>query len=84
MARLVNAPTYAIARADPLNARTDLLDDTDGFMTEDPPIGDGRHITLEDVKVSPTDGHGIHADDGVGVLDDRGVRDLFPALVSGP
>ena len=74
---------HAIARADRLNARTDLLDGTDGFMTKDPPIGDSRHITLEDVEVGPTDGHGIHADDGVGVLDDRRVRDLLPALLPG-
>ena len=39
-------------------------------------------VALEDVKVGPTDRGGHHLDNDVGGLDDRGVRNLFPALLA--
>jgi len=51
-------------------------------VTERPARGHGRHVALEDVQVGTADGGGGDADDRVAVVDDLGVGDLFPALVS--
>ena len=58
------------------------LDGADGLVPEDPAVGDGRDVALEDVQVGAADRHRIDADDGVGVVDDDGLRDFLPGLLA--
>ena len=41
------------------------------------------HVALEDVQVGAADRHGVDADDGIGVVDDRRVGDLLPVGLTG-
>ena len=56
----------------------------DGLVAEDPPGGDGRDVTLEDVQVGAADRHGVDPDDRVGVVDERRLGHLLPRLLPGP
>ena len=67
-----------------LDAGADRLDGADGLVAEDPAVGDGRDVALEDVQVGAADRHGVDAHDGVGVVDDRRLRHLLPRLFPGP
>ena len=74
---------HAVADLHVLHARADGLDRTDRLVAEDPAVGHGGDIALQDVKVGAADGDGIDTDDRVGVVDDDGHRNLFPCLLTG-
>ena len=73
----------AVADPHALHAGPDGLDGADGFMAEDPAVDDGGYVALEDVEVGAADGGRVYAHDGVGVIDEDGVRDLLPGLLTG-
>lgn len=49
-----------------------FFDDSDPFVSQDPPGGNGRHIALWDVEIGSTNGRRGHTDNGIGRrLDER-------------
>ena len=60
-----------VADGDVLHPGADGLDGADGLVAEDPPVGDGGDVALQDVQVRAADRHGVDPHDGVGVVDDR-------------
>ena len=75
---------HPVAGLDVLHARADLDDRADRFVAEDPTVGHGRDVALEDVQVGAADGDRVDPHDRVGVIGDRRVRDLLPGLLPGP
>ena len=69
-------------RSHVLHADADLLDRADCLMAEDATVGDRRDIALQDVKVRAADGGCVHPHDGIGVVDQNRLRNLFPSLLA--
>ena len=65
------------------DARADLGDDADAFVSEDSTDFDLRDVALQDVQVGAADSGGDHLDDDVRRLLDHWIRYLFPALLAG-
>jgi hypothetical protein len=72
----------SIAGADRRDARPDLLDRADGFVTQDPTFAHVGYVPLEDVEIGSADRDGVDADDGIRGVHDRWVRNLFPSLLT--
>src|SRR5206468_7557242 len=66
-----------------LHRGADALDRSNGFMAEDPAVGDRRDVALEYVQIRAPDRHRVDANDRIGVGLERWLRRLFPFLVSG-
>ena len=62
------------------DGRADLDDRADSLVPEDPALGHGGHVALEDVQVGPADRGGVDPHDRVAGLEQHGVGDLVPAL----
>ena len=58
----------------------DSHDGSDSLVPEDPALGDGGNVALEDVQVGSADGRGVDAHDGVRGVGENGVGNLVPAL----
>jgi hypothetical protein len=65
---------HAVALAHVLDGVAGLDHRPDGLMAEGPPLGAGRHVTLEDVQVGAADGGRVDLDDRVAGLLQLGVR----------
>ena len=66
--------------ANALHRVADRGDRADRFVAEDPAVGHRGHVALQDVQVGAADRGRVDADDHVGRLLDRGVRDVLPGL----
>jgi hypothetical protein len=75
---------HPVTGLDRLDGVADRLDRPDGFVAEDPPVGHRGDVAFEDVEIGAADRHGVDADDGVGVVDDRGLGHIFPSLLTRP
>jgi hypothetical protein len=73
---------HPVAGPDPLHAAADRLDRPDGLVTQDASVGDGGHVSLENVQIGPADRDGLDADDRVSVVGDLGFRHVFPGLLA--
>jgi hypothetical protein len=73
---------HPISGLDRSYSGTHLLDGSDRFVTEYTTVDYCRHIALEDVQVGPANGYGIDTHDGVAVLNDGWLGNLFPFLVA--
>jgi hypothetical protein len=51
-------------------------------VAQDPAVGDGRHVALEDVQVRPADRRRVDLDDDVRRVLDPGVLLVLPVLVA--
>jgi hypothetical protein len=60
----------------------DLLDRADGLVTQDPTFAHVGYIPLEDVEIGSADRDGVDTNDGIRVVHDRRVRNLFPCLLT--
>ena len=74
---------HPVADLDRLHSGADGLDRAHRLVTEDPPIGHRRNVTLEDVQIGAADGDGVDADDRVGVVHDAWAWGLLPSLLTG-
>ena len=75
---------HAVADLDRLHAGADRLDGPDRFVAEDPPVGHGRNVALEDVQIRAADRRGVDAHDRVRVGGDLRLRHVLPGLLPGP
>jgi hypothetical protein len=57
---------YAVAGGEAGDRCAHLGDGADGLVAEDPPVGHGLHVAVEDVQVGPADRGGLDPDDDVG------------------
>jgi hypothetical protein len=57
---------YAVAGGEAGDRCAHLGDGADGLVVEDPPVGHGLHVAVEDVQVGPADRGGLDPDDDVG------------------
>jgi hypothetical protein len=73
---------HVITLLDRAPSRSDLGDRAHGLVTEDPSRRHRRDVAFEDVQVGATDGRRGDTNDRVAVVDDLGVRDLLPVLLS--
>src|SRR5690242_9757483 len=74
---------HAVARAQAAHAVAGLPDGPDGLVSQDPARLDRRHVTPEDVQVSPADGGGVDLHDDVAVVGDLRVGHFFPGFLTG-
>jgi hypothetical protein len=65
-----------------VSAQSDLGDRAHGLVTEDPSRRHRRDVAFEDVQVAAADGRRGDTNDRAAVVDDLGVRDLLPVLLS--
>jgi hypothetical protein len=73
----------AVAGREPVHAVADLVDGAHGLVAEDPPGVHLRDVAREDVQVGPADGCRVNPDDGVALVEDLRVGNLFPCLLAG-
>jgi hypothetical protein len=73
----------AVARRQPVHAVADFVDGAHGLVAEDPPGAHLRHVAGQDVQIGAADGGRIDPDDGVALVEDLRVRNLFPCLPAG-
>lgn len=69
---------YTVAGADRTDVGPGLDHGADGFVPQHPAGSHLGHVALENVQVGTADGDDVDADDGVGSVLDRGVRDVLP------
>jgi hypothetical protein len=51
-------------------------------VAEDAAVGDGGHVTVQDVQVGAADGGGVDLDYDVGRFPDGCIGDVFPRLLA--
>ena len=73
----------AVAGREPVHAVADLVDGAHGLMAEDPPGVHLGHVAGQDVQVGAANGGRVDPDDGVALVDDLRVGNLFPRLPAG-
>jgi hypothetical protein len=74
---------HSVARRNRADRRPDLFDSAHSLVTEDAPVGNLRHVTLEDVQVGAADGHRVDSDDRVlGIAQSR-LGDVAPGVAAG-
>jgi hypothetical protein len=66
------------------HARAYFFDGPKRLTSQDAPVGDLTHVTVQDVQVAPADGGGIDPDDGVGVASIVGSATSSHAFDPGP
>jgi len=52
-------------------------------VPEDAAVGDGGHVTVQDVQVGAADRGGVNPDHDVGRFPDARIGDVFPRLLAG-
>src|SRR6185369_16380737 len=73
---------HAVTDAESLDGVADLGDRAYGLVAEDAAVGDGGHVTVQDVQVGAADRGGVDSDHDVGRFPDGCIGDVFPRLLA--
>jgi hypothetical protein len=74
---------HPVAGRDRADRSPDLFDSAYGLVAEDAPVGNLRHVALEDVQVGAADGHRVDPDDRVLGIAQGWLGDVAPRVAAG-